>query len=48
MSKNSQESTYVEIFFNKITGHPATLLKNRLQQSYFSVNFTKFLRTHFL
>ena len=37
------------LFFNKVSGmRPATLLKKRLQQSCFPVNFVKFLRTPFL
>ena len=36
-------------FFNKVAGlRPATLLKKRLWQRYFPVNFAKFLRTTFL
>ena len=38
------------LFFNKVTAGlmPATLLKKRLRHTCFPVNFTKFLRTHFL
>ena len=36
------------LFFNKVAGLPATLLKKRLWHSCFLENFTKFLRTPFL
>ena len=37
------------LFFNKVAGlRPATLLKKRLWQRCFPVNFVKFLRTPFL
>ena len=37
------------LFFNKATGlRPATLIKKRLQQGCFLVNFAKLLRTPFL
>ena len=37
------------LFFNKVAGpRPATLLKKRLWDRYFPVNFAKFLRTPFL
>ena len=37
------------LFFNKVLAlRPATLLKKRLQQRCFPVNFVKFLRTPFL
>ena len=37
------------LFFNKVSGlRPSTLLKKRLQQRCFPVNFLKFLRTPFL
>ena len=37
------------LFFNKVADlRPATLLKKRLWHRCFSVNFAKFLRTHFL
>ena len=36
------------LFFNKVLGWPATLLKRRLWNRCFSVNFEKFLRTSFL
>ena len=40
---------YWSLFFNKDSGlRPATLLKKRLQQRYFPVNFVKFSRTPFL
>ena len=35
------------LFFKKVAGRPATLLKNRLWHRCFSVNFVKFLRTSF-
>ena len=35
------------LFFNKIAGTPATLLKKRLWNRCFPVNFAKFLRTTF-
>ena len=36
------------LFFNKVAGRPATLLKKRLWHGCFPVNFAKFLRTPFL
>ena len=37
------------LFFNKVAGlRPATLLKKKLWQRYFPVNFAEFLRTPFL
>ena len=36
------------LFFNKVAGMPATLLKKRLLHRCFPVNFAKFLRTPFL
>ena len=36
------------LFFNKVVGLPATLLKKRLWHRCFPVNFVKFLRTPFL
>ena len=36
------------LFFNKVLGWPATLLKRRLWNRCFSVNFEKFVRTSFL
>ena len=36
------------LFFNKVAGLPATLLKKRLWYRCFPVNFAKFLRTPFL
>ena len=36
------------LFFNKVTGLPATLLKKRLWHRCFPVNFVKILRTRFL
>ena len=41
---------HLSLFFNKVAGLNllATLLKKRLWQKYFPVNFAKFLRTHFL
>ena len=46
ISQNSQENTCIGVsFFNKITGlRPATLLKKKLWQTCFPVNFVKFLR----
>ena len=35
------------LFFIKVAGRPATLLKKRLWHSCFPVNFAKFLRTPF-
>ena len=35
------------LFFNKVAGAPATLLKKRLWHKCFLVNFAKFLRTSF-
>ena len=46
--QNSQENTYVSLFFNKVPGlRPATLLKKRLWHMCFPVEFAKFLRTAF-
>ena len=47
--QNPQENTCSRVsFFNKVGGlRPATLLKKRLWHRCFSVNFVKFLRTHF-
>ena len=36
------------LFFNKVAGRPATLLKRRLWHRCFPVNFAKFLKTPFL
>ena len=36
------------LFFNKVAGRPATLLKKRLWPRCFPVNFAKFLRKTFL
>ena len=37
------------LFFNKVAGiRPASVLKKRLRDRYFAVNFTKFLRAPFL
>ena len=36
------------LFFNKVAGRPATLLKKRLWHRCFPVKFAKFLRTTFL
>ena len=48
ISQNSQENTCARVsFFNKVAG-PATLLKHRLWQWCFPVNFAKFLWTPFL
>ena len=49
ISQNSQEKTCTRLFFfNKIAGlRPLTLLKKRLWQRSFPVNFAKFLRTPF-
>ena len=42
----SQESTCVEVFFNKIAGSQnCNFIKRRLQHRYFPVKFAKFLRT---
>ena len=35
------------LFFNKVAGSPATLLRKRLWHRCFPVNFAKFLRTFF-
>ena len=37
-----------ELFFNKVAGRPATLLKMILWHTCFPVNFAKFLRRPFL
>ena len=43
ISQNLQENTCVRVFFNKVAGlRPATLLKKRLWQGCFPVNFAKF------
>ena len=48
-SQNSQENTCARVsFLIKLLAWPVTLLKKRLQQSCFPVNFAKFLRTSFL
>ena len=45
----SQENTCARVFFNKVSGlSPATLLKKRLWNRCFPVNFVRFLRTPFL
>ena len=45
-SQNSHENTCVGVSFIKIAGpRPATILKKRLQQKCFPVDFVKFLRT---
>ena len=44
-----QASSLQSLSFNEVASHrPATLLKKRLRQRYFSVDFTKFIRTSFL
>ena len=50
MSQNSQENACVRVsFFNKVADVKcATLLKKRLWDRCFPVNFAKFLRTPFL
>ena len=49
ISQNSQENTCVRVsFLIKLQATPATLLKKRLWQRCFPVNFAKFLRTPFL
>ena len=51
ISQNSQESKHLcqSPFLNKFAGlRPATLLKTRLWDRYFPVNFANFLRTPFL
>ena len=46
----SQENTCARVcFFNKVTGiQLATLLRQRLRQRYFHVNFAEILRTPFI
>ena len=47
--KFTEKQLCQSLFFNKVTGlRPVTLLKKRLWRRCFSVNFAKFLRTHFL
>ena len=49
MSQNSQGNTCASLFFNKVADlKSATLLKKRLWDRCFPVNFAKFLRTPFL
>ena len=49
MSENSQENTCARVsFLIKLPARLETLLKKRLWQSRFPVNFEKFLRTPFL
>ena len=46
--ENSQENTCARAAFSIVAGlRPADLLKNRLWQRCFSVNFAKFLKTAF-
>ena len=46
ISQNPQESTCVRIFFHEAAGfQPATLSKNGLQGSCFTISFAKFFRT---
>ena len=47
ISQNSQKNTCASLFFNKVAGRPATLLKKRLWHWCFPVNFVKFLRKPF-
>ena len=47
ISQNSQENTCASLFFKKVAGRPATLLKKRLWHSCFPVNFVKFPSTPF-
>ena len=47
-AKFTGERLCQSLFFNKVAGRPATLLKKRLWHSCFIVNFAKFLRTPFL
>ena len=49
ISQNSQQNTSARVcFLNKVVDlRPATLLKKRLWHRCFSVDFAKFLRTHF-
>ena len=46
--KFSRKQLCQSLFFNKVAGRSATLLKKRLWRRCFPVNFTKFLRTPFL
>ena len=43
--QNSQENTCVSLFFNKVAGRPASLLKKILWHRRLPVNFAKFSRT---
>ena len=46
ISQNPQESTCVRIFFHEAAGfQPATLSKNGLQDSCFTIIFAKYFRT---
>ena len=48
-AKLTGKHTCQSLFFNKVAGfRSATLLKKRFWHRCFPVNFTKFLRTHFL
>ena len=46
--QNSQENTCARVSFRVVGLMPGTLLKKRLWQRFFSVNFAKILRTPFL
>ena len=49
ISQNSQENTCTRVSFNKVTGQrPTTLLRKRLWNRCFPVNFATFLKTPFL
>ena len=48
-TKNTGKQLCQSLFLNKVAGlRPVTLLKKRLWQRCFPVNFAKFLRTPFL
>ena len=47
-AKFTGKHLYQSLFFNKVAGKPATLLKKRFWHRCFPVNFAKFLRTPFL
>ena len=46
--QNLQENTCARVSFRVVGLMPGTLLKKRLWQRFFSVNFAKILRTPFL
>ena len=46
LTKFTETHLYQSLFVNEVAGiQPAALLKKRLRQKFFPVNFAKFLRT---